>query len=258
MPGPDLLDDHLHPTVRDYVNSAPIATQYDTYFADCELFRYDCTFIEKHLRPPGPVLDVGCGTGRHVAHFAERGFTVVGLDLSPHMLLVARANLLARRQPRRLVQANFFHLPFKPGVRFQGILLMFSTLGLIHNRALRAELLGMLRGFLAPKGKLILHVHNRLYRKSPLLDRFAESVRARLGLTEPGDRLMHKYRGAMDLYLHTFDMNEMSALFDQSGLRLCSLVALNDHRNGPYTGKNPRTSANGFLMAAVSSDHDFP
>ncbi len=36
-----------------------------------------------------PVLDLGCGTGRLAFHFLEAGYTFVGLDLSPHMLMMA-------------------------------------------------------------------------------------------------------------------------------------------------------------------------
>ncbi len=40
----------------------------------------------------GPVLDVGCGTGRVALHLARRGLDVVGLDSSAAMLQRARAN----------------------------------------------------------------------------------------------------------------------------------------------------------------------
>ena len=36
-----------------------------------------------------PVLDLGCGTGRLAFHFLEAGYTFVGLDLSPYMLMMA-------------------------------------------------------------------------------------------------------------------------------------------------------------------------
>jgi ubiquinone/menaquinone biosynthesis C-methylase UbiE len=42
----------------------------------------------------GPVLDVGCGTGRVAAHLRRRGLTCLGLDLSDGMLVEAR-----RRHP---------------------------------------------------------------------------------------------------------------------------------------------------------------
>src|SRR4030095_13382949 len=39
----------------------------------------------------GRLLDVGCGTGAHTAAFAERGWRVVGVDLSADQLRLARA-----------------------------------------------------------------------------------------------------------------------------------------------------------------------
>lgn len=40
---------------------------------------------------PGPVLDAGCGTGRIGVELSRRGLEVVGVDLDPTMLAVARA-----------------------------------------------------------------------------------------------------------------------------------------------------------------------
>jgi SAM-dependent methyltransferase len=53
-------------------------------------------------RLPGPVLDVGCGPGRHVLALAARGVSALGLDLSP---LAVR---LARRRGADVVRGNVF------------------------------------------------------------------------------------------------------------------------------------------------------
>ncbi|NIV34330.1 MAG: methyltransferase domain-containing protein [Anaerolineae bacterium] len=37
------------------------------------------------------VLDIGCGSGRHVVHFAKQGFRALGLDISPTGLRLAQA-----------------------------------------------------------------------------------------------------------------------------------------------------------------------
>jgi SAM-dependent methyltransferase len=42
-------------------------------------------------RAEGPVLDVGCGPGRHVAGLTARGITAMGLDSSPAAVATARA-----------------------------------------------------------------------------------------------------------------------------------------------------------------------
>ena len=39
---------------------------------------------------PGQLLDIGCGTGAHTAAFAERGWAVVGVDISEDLLERAR------------------------------------------------------------------------------------------------------------------------------------------------------------------------
>ena len=55
-------------------------------------------FLLPHLPPParGPLLDVGCGLGRHALSLASRGWSVVGLDRSPNF--VAQAQREAERQ----------------------------------------------------------------------------------------------------------------------------------------------------------------
>lgn len=36
------------------------------------------------------ILDLGCGTGRHLVHFARNGFDVYGIDSSEHALILAK------------------------------------------------------------------------------------------------------------------------------------------------------------------------
>lgn len=66
-----------------------------------EIFRRDgYIFIEIHEalpeflaalpHPPARVLDLGCGTGRHLVHLAGHGYTVFGLDRSEHGLQLSQ------------------------------------------------------------------------------------------------------------------------------------------------------------------------
>jgi 2-polyprenyl-3-methyl-5-hydroxy-6-metoxy-1,4-benzoquinol methylase len=57
--------------------------------------RYVMEVIRKHLHPdfvPSRILDFGCGVGRVLLPFAALAHEVVGLDVSPSMLLEARRN----------------------------------------------------------------------------------------------------------------------------------------------------------------------
>ncbi|HWS56636.1 MAG TPA: class I SAM-dependent methyltransferase [Pyrinomonadaceae bacterium] len=86
-------------------------------------------FIEAAQASGGPVLEVGCGTGRILIPTARAGVEIVGLDLSPQRLEVCRERVLdepeAVRSRIRLIQADMRNfdlaqtfklvtLPFRP------------------------------------------------------------------------------------------------------------------------------------------------
>ena len=62
---------------------------------------------------PGDVLDVGMGAGRLCAELVERGWTVMGIDLSPAMVEAARQRLPAIAE--RLYVGSIDRLPFGDG-----------------------------------------------------------------------------------------------------------------------------------------------
>lgn len=246
--------DLLHPTVRAYVENQRIAEEYDAYFANNPLFRYDTLFLEEYLRPPGRILDLGCGTGRHLVHLEAMGFVCVGLDLNPYMLTEAKANLLATHLTPRLIRADFHRLPLRPEVQFDAMLAMFSTLGLIRTHALRVHVLSSLRPHLAKGGRFFAHFHNRRYRhggEGPFFSRWIRKhLWKRLSPLEEGDQLMLNYRGILPLVLHLFEGEEIERLFAEAGYRIEELRPLNAMRNGPYEGPDPSREANGFLVCA--------
>ncbi len=50
-------------------------------------------WFDQLTQPGVQALDAGCGTGRHAAALVERGAEVLGVDQSPEMLAVARAQV---------------------------------------------------------------------------------------------------------------------------------------------------------------------
>ena len=73
----------------------------------------------------GPVADVGCGPGRVTAHLAARGVDVVGIDLSPGMIDVAR-----RAHPGLRFEVGAMEALPLPDASLGGILAWYS---LIHT-----------------------------------------------------------------------------------------------------------------------------
>ncbi len=53
-------------------------------------------------RTGGPVLEIGCGTGRLLLPLAKAGYECVGVDVSPAMLAIAQAKIEAERLASRV------------------------------------------------------------------------------------------------------------------------------------------------------------
>src|SRR5829696_626009 len=66
------------------------------------------------LQAGGPVLELGCGTGRISLPLARAGVPLTGIDRSPAMLAYARGRLRRARLVDRihLVQGDIRYLPF--------------------------------------------------------------------------------------------------------------------------------------------------
>jgi SAM-dependent methyltransferase len=64
------------------------------------------------LKPDGPerILDLACGIGRHSLELAKRGFSVVGVDISPELLEIAEQEAKAQSLDVTFVQADLRNL----------------------------------------------------------------------------------------------------------------------------------------------------
>src|SRR5439155_1631346 len=107
-------------------------------------------------RPAGRVLDVGCGTGYLLERLAGRGFSGVGVDLSPRSVEHARERLRAVGADGRL-RAEVGSAYDPPEGPFDLITL---TDVLEHLEDPRACLRG-LRARLAPDGLIVVSTPNR-------------------------------------------------------------------------------------------------
>jgi ubiquinone/menaquinone biosynthesis C-methylase UbiE len=104
----------------------------------------------------GPVLELGCGTGRVSVPLARAGVDLVGIDRSAPMLARARQQILKSSNPRilkslRLVRADIRQLPFEDET-FPMVLAPYGILqSLIRPRDLTATLASVAR-VIAPGG----------------------------------------------------------------------------------------------------------
>ncbi|MFO0926107.1 MAG: methyltransferase domain-containing protein [Gemmataceae bacterium] len=98
----------------DYLHNADLASGYDAGLVGSSLFTVDQAFVQEHLPGPARLIDLGCGTGRLLVTLARRGWRTLGVDLSPEMLRVARANADAAGVTVDLLQANLVELTPSP------------------------------------------------------------------------------------------------------------------------------------------------
>ena len=121
----------------------------------------------------GPVLDLGCGDGRHLARLAAGGVPAVGLDLSPHLLAVATARPELTGTP--LVRGDMRRLPFG-GSSFGTVLSLFTAFGYFGPPAANAEPVAAVARVLRPGGHWFLDYFD------------GDAVLAELGDGEPRTR----------------------------------------------------------------------
>jgi SAM-dependent methyltransferase len=135
-----------------------VARFFDGDYAD---YSDDLPLVEAYAqRTGGPLLELGCGTGRLLVPLASAGYAVTGIDLSPGMLRIARAKVEAAgvAQLVTLVQGNYIDAPLAGPYRFA-----FVMMNTFLHLATQSEQLAALRHWrdhLAPGGLLLIDIFN--------------------------------------------------------------------------------------------------
>lgn len=115
-------------------------------------------YVGHAVRSGGPVLELGCGTGRLAIPMAMSGLEVVGLDHSPRMLDVCREKLAAVGPVRgslELVEADMAE--FALGRKFAFVAMAYRTIMHLHLPAQQRAALCRVREHLSPGGAFILN-----------------------------------------------------------------------------------------------------
>ncbi len=218
----------------------------------------------------GPVLELGCGTGRVTIPLAEAGFDVTGLDLNPAMLERAEAKARAGQEKIRgrieFIQGDMCR--FDLGRQYPLVLIPYNSFQVLRTQAEQRACLERISAHLAPGGLLAMEI-------TPFMHQLRESPATRKHLAtdylddgsvvamyetishEIGNQLTHfdqEYRVFREgeppkifqnrLTLRTVYRFEMELLFEVSGLRVKALYG--NYRRGDY----PDPEVGGMLYLA--------
>jgi SAM-dependent methyltransferase len=123
--------------------------------ADVDFYTRACAGL------PGPVLELGCGTGRVSLPLARAGARVLGLDASLPMLRVLRRKAAGQLTAGERARLRAVHMDMREaafGARFAAVLCPYSAFTYLVEEPEQLRVLRRVRAHLAPGGRFLLDV----------------------------------------------------------------------------------------------------
>jgi SAM-dependent methyltransferase len=134
----------------------------DWHDVECGGYEADLgLWLELARSLPGPILDIGAGTGRVTLHLARHGHDVTALDRDPELLAALRERALLEDLTVPIVEADAAALP-AAALPFALILVPMQTIQLLPGQSARASFLASARRCLGPGGLLALAIAEEL------------------------------------------------------------------------------------------------
>lgn len=148
------------------------------------------------IEPPARVLDLCCGVGRHSLAFAGRGFSVVGVDLTPSYLEAARESATDSGLSIDFVQADARE--FRDPKGFALCVNLGASFGYSEDIRDDARMLRLCRENLAPGGACVIETIGketaaRAFIDSEAFERDGWSVGARYGILGDWEQLENRW-----------------------------------------------------------------
>ncbi len=195
-----------------------------------------------------PVLDVGCGHGRHAQILAELGLRVIGLDLSPVMLRVAKSTRKHARYPL-LVRADKSALPFRR--TFQAAFSLFTSFGYFESDIQNQAVLHEYAAVLNTEGLLVVDFLNpddivrRLQPESTREEenmlinekRWIDRRRVCKEITIEKDNTVRRFYESVRLY----NLDEMKRMLQNAGFRITNIF-------GEYDGREYHSESKRMIL----------
>jgi SAM-dependent methyltransferase len=110
----------------------------------------------------GPVLDIGCGAGRHSLYLQQAGIDVTAIDVSPGAVKVAKLRGVKRAQVRSVADVG----QFKPK-SFRTLLMLGNNFGLFGSAAGAKRILRTMSRITTEDARIMVGARNPYKTKDP-------------------------------------------------------------------------------------------
>lgn len=130
--------------------------------ADKGFWESEDILINKYFKPKSKILDIGCGSGRTALPLAQRDYEVIGVDITPEMIEIAKKNAAAKNVKIEYKVGDATDLKF-PENYFDGAIFANNGWVQIPGKENRQKAINEIYRVLKPGGYFILVAHERYY-----------------------------------------------------------------------------------------------
>ncbi|HEX7677934.1 MAG TPA: class I SAM-dependent methyltransferase [Thermoanaerobaculia bacterium] len=198
-------------------------------------------FRERFGDVDGVILDLACGTGRHLTELNGEGFAAAGCDLSFTLLRTG----IDEYGPLPVARADMRSLPFCSN-SFGGLVNFFTSFGYFATEEENLNVVREMARVLRPGGVFLFDYLNVDRELDKLVERESlDTPRGRVEIErwfDPRDRSFNKrITIGQKRFLERvrgYDLNEISTMFNSSGLSIDQ--AFGDFQGAPFDAASPR------------------
>ncbi len=207
-------------------------------------------FLKNHLELSMIVLDVACGTGRHIIPLSQQGYHMVGLDVSLNLLRIAKQ----RSKETQLIRGDMRFLPFKAEA-FGAAISVDTSFGYLPAEVEDRVSLVEIKRVLTKRSVFIIDVFNRQeltqkYKDKNQLDKQKEYphffLQQKRNVSPEGDWLcdlwiiQDKLSGQLSTFEHEvrlYERTELEGMLENAGFEVKEVYG--GYENGKFSSQSP-------------------